>query len=111
MLIGERLKAVMKSNGLSSGEFADSLNVKRSNMSHVLNGRNKPGLDFLSKVIKKYPNVNASWLITGEIRHEGEEPKSDKSKSKLIDTNDSEIDKIIIFYTNGSFKSYDPNEE
>ena len=71
----------MKSGNLSASEFADKIDVKRSNLSHVLSGRNKPSLDFLVKVIDAYPNVNAAWLITGEARkevsHQSTSPKAE----------------------------------
>ena len=68
MLIQDRIQMIIKANNLTASEFASNIDVKRSNLSHVLSGRNKPSLDFLSKVITAYPNVNASWLLTGETR-------------------------------------------
>ena len=65
MLINDRVRLIIKANSLTSSEFADKIGVKRSNLSHVLSGRNKPGLEFLAKVIESFPNVNASWLLTG----------------------------------------------
>jgi transcriptional regulator with XRE-family HTH domain len=117
MLIQDRIKLIVKANNLTSSEFADRIGIKRSNLSHVLNGRNKPGLDFLSKVITTFPNVNASWLLTGEQR-EGEfqeEAKADKAiKSAPIKcggVNEQLTDKIVVLRANGTFKEYIPSEE
>ena len=68
MLIQDRVKLIIKANNESSSSFADKIDIKRSNLSHVLSGRNKPSLDFLAKIIDNYPKVNASWLITGTTR-------------------------------------------
>ena len=113
MLIHDRIQLIIKSNKLTASEFAVKIDVKRSNLSHVLSGRNKHSLDFLSKIISTYPNVNASWLITGETR-DGKDlptkPSSDHQKvtmHKRVD-GEGEIDRILIFFNDGSFKSYTP---
>jgi hypothetical protein len=35
-------------------------------MSHILSGRNKPSLDFVLRVLKRYPEINPSWFLMGE---------------------------------------------
>lgn len=116
MSIQDRIQIILKANNLSASEFADKIGINRSNLSHVLSGRNKPSLDFLTKIITSYPNVNASWLITGETR-EGEltapeeiktaNPKV-KPENNSIDTGPEGVEKIVVFYTNGKFKEYSP---
>ncbi|XOV68061.1 MAG: helix-turn-helix domain-containing protein [Fluviicola sp.] len=107
----------MKSGNYTASEFADKIGVKRSNLSHVLSGRNKPSLDFLVKVINTYPNVNASWLITGEAREETSPPSISSEKattakpSKVEANEDQEIEKILVFYTDGTFDTYTPNQQ
>lgn len=56
----------MDSQGLTPSELADNIGVQRSNVTHVLKGRNKPSFPFIEKLIQKYPELNAKWLITGE---------------------------------------------
>ena len=109
MLIKDRIKLIIKANNESSSSFADKIDVKRANLSHVLSGRNKPSLDFLSKIISFYPNVNASWLITGVTRNGGFEEASDKKREKdVVTTTQKEIEQIIVTYTDGTFKTYTP---
>lgn len=103
----------MKANSLSSSQFADRVGIKRSNLSHVLSGRNKPSLDFLSKVIVAYPNVNASWLITGETREgdfKGENKKAAKAVAEKAASKREGVERIVVFYANGTFSEYTPNE-
>jgi hypothetical protein len=73
-------------------------------------------LDFLTKIITSYPNVNASWLITGETR-EGDFTPSEEVKSTnptntiedtSVNTSSEGVEKIVVFYTNGTFKEYSP---
>ncbi|MDB0037860.1 helix-turn-helix domain-containing protein [bacterium] len=118
MLINDRVRLIIKANSLTSSEFADKIGVKRSNLSHVLNGRNKPGLEFLAKVIESFPSVNASWLLTGEQRTGSfQEEVIDKkpiesSKTDAATTSaNSEIDKIVVFYKDGTFTSHLPSAQ
>ncbi|WP_288446164.1 hypothetical protein [uncultured Chryseobacterium sp.] len=40
--------------------------ISQAKISHVRSGRNKPGLDLITALLKKFPDVNARWLIVGE---------------------------------------------
>ena len=113
MLIQDRILVILKANNLSASEFAGKIGINRSNLSHVLSGRNKPSLDFLTKIITSYPNVNASWLITGETRAgEFTAPEETKATNKIentsINTNSKGVEKIVVFYTDGTFREYSP---
>lgn len=61
-----RIQEVMDHYGLSVSAFADRLGVQRSSISHLLNGRNRPSLDFVMKLIGAYPEVDLYWLLKGE---------------------------------------------
>lgn len=121
MLIQDRIRLILKANNLSASEFADKVGVNRASLSHVLSGRNKPSHDFLSKIITEFPNVNASWLITGETREGGFEggvketvrKQSEESRESLSPTRVLEskrIIKIIHYYSDGTFNEFSPSE-
>ena len=122
----ERLKTVMEYYGLSAASFAETISVNRSSISHLLSGRNKPSLDFVIKVIEQFDEVELYWLLNGK----GHFPKTEESSSptskqtdsqseptpteiseikKVSSSVDSDIEQIIIFYRDGSFKKYRPN--
>lgn len=61
----ERFRYLMKLNQLTASAFADEIGVQRSSVSHILSGRNKPSLEFIQKVIQRFPKVDAGWLISG----------------------------------------------
>ena len=61
----ERFRDFMESKGLSPLQLAEELGVQRSSISHILNGRNKPSLDFLNKLINSYPDIDIHLLISG----------------------------------------------
>ena len=64
--IKERIKRIISSKGLTSSRFADIIGVQRSGISHILSGRNKPGLELLNKILVNFPDISGDWLITGE---------------------------------------------
>lgn len=104
MLIKERIQLIIKMNNLTSSAFADSLGVQRSNISHILSGRNKPSLDLLEKIILTFPRVNAHWLITGEVKKL--EDKSEENNSLVMrSTNrDSMLVSVLKCYSDGTFE-------
>ena len=116
MLIQDRIQLIIKVNNETPSSFADKIGIKRSNLSHVLSGRNNPSLDFLAKIITHYPKVNASWLITGvardgEVKETKEKVVDEGGVDVILNNQKDEIDKIVIFYKNGQFKAYTPNEQ
>jgi len=62
----ERIQLLLKYKDLSAAAFADLIDVQRSNISHLLSGRNKPSLEFIQKVLKKFPEIRPEWLISGK---------------------------------------------
>lgn len=62
----DRLELILKTKGLSPAQLADAIGVKRSGVYHIMNGRNKPGLDFITKLLGHFPEVNPDWLILGK---------------------------------------------
>ncbi len=61
----ERLEAIIKHENITPSKLADLIGVQRSGVSHIMSGRNKPGLDFLNKLLQQFPHINGDWLITG----------------------------------------------
>ena len=61
-----RLKQFLAAENISQAQFADSINVVRASVSHVLAGRNNPSYDFIKAIMDKYPQLNIEWLILGK---------------------------------------------
>ena len=66
MDLNSRVQKIINYSELSLSEFADEIGVQRSNISHVLSGRNKPSLDFLMKIKDRFPEIQWEWLIEGK---------------------------------------------
>lgn len=125
----ERFRYLMKLNQLTASAFADEIGVQRSSVSHILSGRNKPSLEFIQKVIKRYPKVDAAWLISGATSNQDptrvdneqlnpEKPetapevetvaKKEVDEKVLVDKpfNIKSIKRIVVYYTDGTFEEF-----
>ncbi len=90
----ERIHKILTEKGLSAAKFAEILEIQRSNVSHVLSGRNNPGYDFIKKIMEHYPDINPEWLILGNGQMYKEEKKSttdsaDQSQRDLFTSNNN----------------------
>lgn len=107
-----RLKKVMEYYNESAASFSEKIGVQRSSISHILSGRNKPSLEFIMKVLSSYDEVDLYWLLNGK----GSFPKITKAEVKSSESNSNniiseashsnEIERIVIFYKDGSFKNF-----
>ncbi len=62
----ERFKLLLKEKNLTATNFAALIKVNASAVSHILNGRSKPGFDVLDKIAEAFPDIDLNWLITGK---------------------------------------------
>jgi transcriptional regulator with XRE-family HTH domain len=120
----ERIKKVMDYKGISAGDLATICKVQRSNISHILNGRNKPGAAFIEKFLLSFPDINARWFMTGmgemleneNIIEPGSpeelnnEPEITNSGFHDVEEKSKQIDKLIILFSDGTFSIYKQND-
>jgi transcriptional regulator with XRE-family HTH domain len=59
----ERISEFLRAENKSSAQFAEEIGVQPSAVSHVLSGRNNPSLDFVLKMLNKYPYISVEWLL------------------------------------------------
>ncbi len=128
----ERFKQLLKEKNLTAARFAELIQVNASAMSHILNGRNKPGFDVLEKIIQAFPDVNLNWLISGQGNIYNSVPQntnlSEKDKQEnmpsippafqplqrnnpssvlSLENVPQKIKRIILFFDNGTFEIYE----
>lgn len=121
----DRIKKYMDYKEISAGELANLLEVQRSNISHVLNGRNMPGAAFIERLLINFPDLNARWLLTGvgEMTNDIEdsvakeptsanEPKVPQNVVQNINKNkdltvDKPIDKVLLLFSDGTFVNFE----
>jgi transcriptional regulator with XRE-family HTH domain len=116
--LSERLQIIIDLKEIQPSKFADEIGVQRSSMSHIIAGRNKPSLDFLQKVVQRYPEININWLLSGIgepiFAEKKEKPDTDieistefeKGKNKEIPNKEKEIERIVVFYSDKTFETF-----
>lgn len=61
-----RLQQFLSVENITQAQLADTLNVARAGVSHILAGRNKPSYDFISSLMLRFPRLNIEWLMFGK---------------------------------------------
>ena len=59
----EKLQELLDRENLRPGQLAERLDVNPASISHILKGRNKPGIEFLQKILRAFPKLNPDWLL------------------------------------------------
>ena len=127
-----RIKVVLEHYSLTSSTFADTIDVQRSSISHLMSGRNKPSLEFVLKIIDKYPEVDLYWLLNGEgsfpkkkettaapkkeeikkvekvtpSLFSQEEQKIEPILNSNFSKNEKKLMKVVLLYNDGSFEEF-----
>ena len=123
----ERLIEIMKSEELNSKQLSLELGVSAGTISNILSGRNKPSLDFLQNVANHFPFISPTWLFLGfgDKYIDGYVPTNSQLEANSTTTvampqpcqptkdnillpppssNTRTIQKIMIFYSDGTFE-------
>lgn len=113
--INQRIEQIIGYYELNAATFADKINVPRSSISHILNGRNKPSLDFVMKVVEAFQEVDLYWLLYGVGRAAWDKEQLEDSNKTIAKSSirdqlilDKSAHKIVVFYKDGTFKEYLP---
>ena len=133
----KKLEMIFDYYQLNASSFADKIGVQRSSMSHLLSGRNKPSLDFILKILEVFPEVDLYWILNGKgifpksldnlqstevptplpsISYNKEvslfsdsKPSQNTIPSETLNKETVVVEKIVFFYSDGSFKEYKGN--
>ena len=62
----DRILSIIKYFHLSPSDFAEEIGVQRSSISHLISGRNKPSLEFIQKILTRYPEISTEWILNGK---------------------------------------------
>ena len=143
----ERILSLIKLFNISPSDFAEEIGVQRSSISHLISGRNKPSLEFVQRILTRFPEVNTEWLLSGngamlkngtmpvtgslqletlpeviDVVHvsesdeiagkdlefqKKEEPRT-VPKKRPLQPDVKEVEKIIYFYKDRTFREYYP---
>lgn len=111
----ERLEKILAHYDLNASAFADAIGVQRSSISHLLSGRNRPSLDFVLKVVERFPEVNLYWLLNGKGAFPpaaGMPGDAQPPANRQIDQGNTtrEIERVVLFFSDGTFHTYLPGK-
>lgn len=103
MDIIDRLQEIIDYADLNVSSFAKKIGVVDQTIRGiVVQRRNKPGFDILSKILQTFTWVNAEWLITGkgEMVKQENAPRTENSPSlteliQYLREKDLKIEKLI----------------
>ncbi len=73
----ERLLKLMQTEGMNAKQFAVEVGIQAGTISNIVNGRNKPSLEVMQKVLHRFRTIQSDWLILGSgsmYRPVGEQP-------------------------------------
>lgn len=104
--IVDRIKKIMIERKMTASDLSKKIDVQKSSISHILNGRNKPSLDFVVKLSDSFSDINIDWLINGE------KTINQTLNSDFLEKNNNSkkrVTKIVLFYDDKSFDTYEGN--
>lgn len=70
----DRIIEIMNYLQMKPSSFATATNIKLATLSQIINGRNNPSLDVVSKIRATFPFLSYDWIISGEGNMCKEEP-------------------------------------
>ena len=132
----ERILEIMKAKNLTPSQFADEIGIQRSGISHLISGRNKPSLEFIMKVLKRFPDIKAEFLLYGTSETENKNLAAPKTENEIVPKTEATLfdqsafteskqepkpyltvkkerlerktEKIVVFYDDKTFREYEP---
>lgn len=100
-----RIEELINSEKLSYTQFARKIGIQGTIISHIMNGRNKPSLDVVQKILTNFKNVNYEWLISGVGDMYKNEVKNIENKYINRKNNDTQLDFPSLFDINSDNQS------
>ena len=132
-----RINLILRAKNITARQFAEEIGIQPSGMSHILGGRNNPSLEFVSKVLRRYPEIDANWMLLGrgEMYRSGVTPTptaaepmepSDPSlfeeevpmeepvqetvyqPAAVDEKPERRVERLLVMYSDGTFSTYTP---
>ena len=105
----DRIQKIIENYNLTSNSFAHEIEVNRSTISHILTGRNKPSIEVVQKILKRFNSISSDWLLLGNGNMEISNNNNVQSKSSIVKTSEKQVEKIIVVYSDQTFTEYKPS--
>lgn len=106
----ERIIAFLEAINLGSSQFAGEIGVQPSGISHILSGRNNPSLDFILKVLTRYPELSSEWLLFGRGEMFREAESLPEAGSDFLSRNERDSNQLKPEYNSGLFSQVENHD-
>lgn len=101
-----RINLILRAKNITARQFAEEIGIQPSGMSHILGGRNNPSLDFAVKVLKRYPEIDANWLLLGRGAMYGN--TADKETFHETSLQDGNVKCVMMIYNDNTYEELTP---
>jgi Plasmid maintenance system antidote protein len=61
-----RIMKIMEEENMNSTQFSEEIGIQRAAMSHLINARNKPSADVITRILERFDTINPRWLLSGK---------------------------------------------
>lgn len=61
----DRVLQVMQSEGMNAKQFCQEVGISPGTLSNITGGRNKPSLDVMQAILRRFRAISCDWLIMG----------------------------------------------
>ncbi|MCH1535007.1 MAG: helix-turn-helix domain-containing protein [Schleiferiaceae bacterium] len=111
--IVQRLKAYIEQEGHTPSSMASVLDINRSTLVHIMNGRNKPNLQLIQKLCVFDENLDLRYLLTGERSKKSISPQIKNASTETIKNvvsapppSKATSQKLLVLNPNGTWETY-----
>ena len=107
-----RIEQWMQQKGMTAPDLAKALDMNRSTVVHIMNGRNKPSLQFIVNLASYDSDLDLRLLLTGHpystpptIQNAPEVKVETKIVEKIKEVNTGK-NTMIVLNSDGTYKSF-----
>lgn len=61
----DRLVKIMECEGMNAKQFSQEVGISAGTISNILGGRNRPSLEVMQAILRRFRSISCLWLITG----------------------------------------------
>lgn len=112
----KKVEEIMQAEGMNAKTFAEEVGISAGTLSNILGGRNEPSLSVVQNILNRFRTISADWLVLDfgpmyrkqgvENNAQAEIPndKPEKKPAPQPVIQQKSVQKIAIFYTDGTFE-------
>lgn len=119
--ITSRLLKLQEESNFTAKVFCEETGIPASTFSQIKNGTSKINVEIINKVISRWKKlINPMWFLFGDElaclgkENYGVNPELFIEKEEIVlqkkeNSKAREVERIVLFYSDGTFQSYTPS--